>query len=86
MLSFILFSLIGWTVFTLLQKDSRENEIKGVLKEISSDSIKLLNNIGKLVNLLRAASNSSNKTTSSTSTNESLNLIQINRGQEEDAA
>ena len=78
--------LTCWTVFVLLQKDPREDEIKGVLKEVSSDSIKLLNNIGKLFNLLRSAPNSPTKSSSSSSTNESLNLIQINRSKDEDAA
>ena len=78
--------LTCWTVFVLLQKDPREDEIKGVLTEVSSDSIKLLNNIGKLFNLLRSAPNSPTKSSSSSSTNESLNLIQINRSKDEDAA
>ena len=86
LLSLGLALLICWTVFVLLQKDSRENEIKGVLEEVSSDAIKLLNNIGKLFNLLRSAPNSPTKSSSSSSTNESLNLIQINRSKDEDAA
>ena len=86
LLSLGLVLLICWTVFVLLQKDPREDEIKGVLTEVSSDSIKLLNNIGKLFNLLRSAPNSPTKSSSSSSTNESLNLIQINRSKDEDAA
>ena len=85
LLSLGLALLIGWTVFVLLQKDPREDEIKGVLKEISSGSIKLLNNIGELFDLLRAAPNSATKSSSSTSSNESLNLIQINRSKDDDA-
>ena len=79
-------SLTVWTVFVLLQKDPREKEIKGVLKEISSNVIKLLNNISKLFNLLRAESNVANKSPSSTLGNESLNLIQINREKDKNAA
>jgi hypothetical protein len=86
LLSLGLALLICWTVFVLLQKDPREDEIKGVLTEVSSDSIKLLNNIGKLFNLLRSAPNSPTKSSSSSSTNESLNLIPINRSKDEDAA
>ena len=86
LLSLGLALLTCWTVIVLLQKDPREDEIKGVLKEVSSDSIKLLNNIGKLFNLLRSAPNTSTKSSSSSSTNESLNLIQINRSKDEDAA
>ena len=67
--------LICWTVFVLSQKDYREGEIKAVFKEVSSDSIKLLNNIGALFKLLRSAPNTLNKSSSSSSTNESLNLI-----------
>ncbi len=78
--------LTCWTVFVLLQKDPREDEIKGVLKEVSSESIKILNNIGKLFNLLRSAPNTPTKSSSSSSTNESLNLIQINRSKDEEAA
>ena len=70
-------SLAVWTIVVLLKKDPRESEIKAVLQDMTSDTFKLFNNIGKLFNLLRESSNIKNNSISVTSIHESPNLIEI---------
>ena len=79
-------SLAVWTIVVLLKKDSRESEIKGVLQDMTSDAFKLFNNIGKLFNLLREASNIEIKSIPVTSIYESQNLIEISGESEKNVA
>ena len=75
-----------WTIIVLFKKDSRENDIKAVLSEISSEAFKLFNSISKLFNLLRQESNNENISTSVPPSKETLSLLEFNEENEKNAA
>ena len=79
--------LAVWTVIILLKKDSRENEIKEVLNEMFSNTLKLFKNISELFNILREGKFHNENLDSNSSTDtalESPKLIQIKVKKEKD--
>ena len=78
--------LVVWTAFVLFKKDPRDNEIKILLKDMSSDALKLFNNITKLFILLRQASIRDSEMASVADLKDSPNLIELNIENDKDAA